>query len=168
MGCSRKLRQSGGAALLLLALTAALASCANSPRSVSVPAPNQPVAPGHDSPQAAVAGYVKGYENNKAKDICAYVAPPQAGYCSFLIGAKPRNSLTNWRIGNSRVRGDEAIVAVLTDKWCIAKICTGNSDPNQGLPQGNQGFEKAFDKTSNWLPAVSVVRVDGKWYVALA
>jgi hypothetical protein len=66
------------------------------------------------------------------------------------------------------IRNNEAIVVVTADKWCAAKTCLGNTDPNKGLPKHPRGFESAFAATSNAVPAVSVVRVDGKWYVALA
>jgi hypothetical protein len=159
--------------VLLLASVAALcASCGGGSATVSVPAPQQAVAPGYDSPQAAVAGYLTGYSDNDRKKICAYVAPPQEEYCNFLFGPSLDksldNSLTTWRLGDSLVRGNEAVVVVIADKWCIAKVCVANKDPKKGLPRTNRGFERAFDKTTNWLPAVSVVQVEGKWYVALA
>jgi hypothetical protein len=144
-----------------------LASCGGSPRTVSVPAPQGTVAPGYDSPQAAVAGYLAGHRSNDAKKACAYVAPPQTGFCNFLAGG-PKESLSAWRLGNAAVRGNEAIVVVMSDAWCFNKLCFHNNDPNNGLPKHARGFETAFDKTSNSLPAVSVVRVNGKWYVALA
>jgi len=145
-----------------------VASCGGSPRTVSVSAPQGAVAPGYDTPQAAVAGYLTGHRNNDPKQICAYVAPPQATFCDFIVGTAPKESLKPWRLGNAAVRGDRAIVVVMTDRWCIGKLCLGNNDPNRGLPPPNRRFDHAFDKTSNSLPAVSVVRVKGKWYVALA
>jgi hypothetical protein len=111
---------------------------------------------------------MSGYTNNDGKQICQYVAPAQAGLCQFLLGDAPDNKLTPWRIGNSAVRRNEAVVTVLADKWCVKKLCLHNDDPNNGLPNANKDFPHAFEKTSNSLPALSVVRVDGKWYVALA
>jgi hypothetical protein len=65
------------------------------------------------------------------------------------------------------VRGKEAIVVVVADKWCGGKACVSNHDPNKGLPSQTRGFGHAFDATSNALPAVAVVQISGKWYVAL-
>jgi hypothetical protein len=154
--------------LLAASIAVVVASCGNAPRTVAVPAPQQRVANGHDSPQAAVAGYLTGYGSNDPNVICDYVAPSQAESCRSLLGDAPHNSVEQWRIGDSLVRGNEAIVVVLSDRWCIAKICLGNDDPGKGLPRDEKDFERAFDSTSNWLPAVSVVRLHGKWYVALA
>jgi hypothetical protein len=156
------------AALLVASIAFAVASCGTPAHTVAVPMSKQQVANGHDSPQAAVAGYLTGYTSNDPSVICAYVVPVQEKSCLSLLGDAPHNSVTSWRIGNSLVRGNEAIVVVLSDRWCIAKICLGNSDPGKGLPRHEKDFEHAFDSTSNWLPAVSVVRVHGKWYVALA
>jgi hypothetical protein len=154
--------------LLVTSIAVVLASCGASPRTALVPPPQQPVATGYDSPQAAVAGYLTGYRNNDPNMICKYVVPKQAEFCRFLLGDSPHNSVAPWRIGNSLVRGNEAIVVVLSDRWCIVKICIGNDDPSKGLPRHKRNFERAFDAATNWLPAVSVVRLDGKWYVALA
>jgi hypothetical protein len=145
----------------------AIGACGgSSPRTVSVPAPQQQPAPGYDSPQAAATGYMTGYRKADDKMICKYVVPRQAGLCDFLVGGAVY-SLTPFRIGNSMVRGKEAIVVVVADKWCGGKACVHNQDPTKGLPRQAQGFEHAFDATSNALPAVAVVQVDGKWYVAL-
>jgi hypothetical protein len=145
----------------------AMASCGGgSPSAVLVPAPQQQPAPGYDSPQAAVAGYLTGYTKKNGNMICSYVAPVQDGVCRFLVAGTPYPLV--WRIGNSMVRGKEAIVVVLSDKWCAAGTCIRNTDASKGLPSNPRGFERAFDATRNLLPALSVVRVDGKWYVALA
>jgi hypothetical protein len=66
------------------------------------------------------------------------------------------------------VRGKEAIVNIVADKWCALNQCTHNADPNKGLPAQANDFERAFDSTPNGVPAVAVVQVNGKWYVALA
>jgi hypothetical protein len=167
MRCSRSFKGRRSGALVIISLAAALASCGGSPRTTFVSAPQQTVTPGHDSPQAAVAGYMAGYVDKDEKAVCEYVAPPQAGLCKFLVGGTVY-SLSPWRIGNSMIRKDEAIVVVIADKWCAAKVCVSNNDPNKGLPPRSGGFGAAFAATSNAVPSVSVVRVDGKWYVALA
>lgn len=167
MRCSRIINGRTKVMLIIVSSAVAIASCGGgSPRTVLVPAPQQQPAAGHDTPQAAVAGYMTGYQKRDDKMICDYVAPPQVGLCNFLVGGVTY-SLTPWRIGNSMVRGKEAIVVVVADKWCGGKACVRNNDPNKGLPQHPRGFEHAFDTASNALPAVAVVRVKGKWYVAL-
>jgi hypothetical protein len=168
MSGSGRIPKSAAIALMLAFVTVAFAACGGGTPTVALPAPQQTVAPGYDSPSAAVAGYVTGYDNSDSQQICAYVAPLQHEYCDFLFGNALRSSVTGWQLGNSLVRGDKAIVVVTADKWCIAKVCVGNRDPKKGLPNKNRGFENAFDKTTNWLPAVSVVELKGKWYVALA
>jgi hypothetical protein len=138
-------------------------------RTVSASAPQTAPAAGYDSPQAAVAGYLSGWVDKDVSKICAYVAPPQAGYCKYLVGGgSEKYSLTSWRIGNSMTRGNEAIVVVLSDSWCVGKFCFSNNDASKGLPPHTRGFEVAFEKTGTGLPALSVVRVKDKWYVALA
>jgi hypothetical protein len=167
MAKRQRIKMRTTAAVLVASATALLASCGGSPRAIKVAAP-QAVTPGYDSPQAAVAGYLTGSHGADKTQICSYVAPPQQGFCSFLVRTGPKQSLTPWRLGNSIVRGDKAIVVVMADKWCVGKICLTNSNPDGGLPQKLRGFEHAFDTTGNSLPALSVVRVKGRWYVALA
>jgi hypothetical protein len=77
-------------------------------------------------------------------------------------------SISQWSLGNSVVRGNEAIVAILADKWCAGTECIHNGDANKGLPQDPKGFEHAFDTTATAVPVVSVVNINNKWYVALA
>jgi hypothetical protein len=167
MRCSRIINGRTKVMLIIASGAVAIGSCGGaSPRTVLVPAPQQQPAPGHGSPQAAAAGYMTGYLKRDDKMICGYVAPPQVGLCNFLVGGATY-SLTPWRIGNSMVRGKEAIVVVVADSWCAGKVCIHNHDPNKGLPRQSQGFEHAFDATSNALPAVAVVQISGQWYVAL-
>jgi hypothetical protein len=167
MRCSRSINGRTKVMLVIASAAVAIASCGGgSPRTELVPAPQQQPAAGHDSPQAAAAGYMTGYLKGDDKMICEYVAPPQAGLCKFLVGGAVY-SLTPFRIGNSMVRDKEAIVVVVADKWCGGKACVQNQDPNKGLPRLPRGFEHAFDATSNALPAVAVVKINGQWYVAL-
>ena len=110
-----------------------------------------------------------GFANNDAAAICEYVVPSQRAVCSVM--AKAHYSVSPWRLGNSLVRGHEAIVVVVADKFCASTLCVKNPDPNRGLPHNrdsHQGFDHAFDATVAPLPANSVVRLNGKWYVALA
>ncbi len=112
---------------------------------------------------------MEGFANNDPAAICEYVVPAQRPVCNVM--AKAHYSVTNWRLGNSLVRGHEAIVVVLADKFCAAKLCVKNPDQNRGLPRkhdNSQSFDHAFDSTVAPLPANSVVRLKGKWYVALA
>jgi len=154
--------------VFLLSAMAALASCGGSKPTVSAPAPQNDVAPGYDSPQSAVAGYLSGWVRKDTATICSYVAPPQKGYCAYLVGGPTKYSLASWRIGDAMIRGDEAIVVIMSDSWCVAKFCFKNTDPRNGLPSTSAGFAHAFEKTSTGVPAVAVVRVHAKWYVALA
>ena len=167
MRCSRSINGRTKAMVVIASAAVAIAACGGgSPRVEFVPAPQQQPAPGHGSPQAAAAGYMTGYRNADDKMICAYVAPAQVGLCKFLVGGTVY-SLTPWRIGNSAVRGKEAIVVVVAASWCAGKVCVHNQDPTKGLPRQARGFEHAFDVTTNALPAVAVVQVDGQWYIAL-
>jgi len=167
MRCSRIINGRTKVMLLIAAGAVAIGSCGGStPRTVSVPAPQQQPAPGHDSPQAAAAGYMTGYRKADDKMICEYVAPSQVGLCNYLVGGVTY-SLTPLRIGSSMVRGKEAIVVVVADSWCAGKVCFHNQDPTKGLPRQARGFDHAFDAASNALPALAVVQVNGKWYVAL-
>jgi hypothetical protein len=169
MRCSESIKGRSKRLLLVAFVAVALASCGSSaPRAVLVPAPSQLPPPGHDSPQAAVAGYMAGYDTHDAPLVCSYVAPGQQGLCSFLVGSVASYSLANWRLGNSVVRGNEAIVTILADKWCAGRACTHNDDPNKGLPPHPAGFGHAFDVTPNAVPTVSVEKIKGKWYIALA
>jgi hypothetical protein len=167
MRCRRSIY--GRSKLLLLVAFAAvsLASCGGGPSTVVVPAPRLQPGPSHETPQAAVAGYLTGYELYNVGMVCTYVAPKQLPLCQYLVD-HGRFYLGNWSIGNSVVRGDEAIVAVLSNQWCVASVCLHNSDPNRGLPPDSQHFGRAFDVTPNAVPTVSVEKINGQWYVVLA
>jgi hypothetical protein len=168
MTCSRDIK--GRSFVLVFVAVAALflAACGSgSPRTVSVPAPDPLPSPSHESPQAAVAGYMTGYVQNNGEMVCEYVAPSQRSLCKHFVSSATY-SVSEWSLGNSVVRGNEAIVAILADKWCAGPACIHNTDANKGLPQDGHGFERAFDSTANAVPVVSVVDISDKWYVALA
>jgi hypothetical protein len=107
--------------------------------------------------------------------VCDYVVPTQRGLCQqqawvSTVSADP------WTIGNSLVRGGRAIVVVVTNAFCVKTIlgtvrtnyCLRNGDPNAGLPADTSHFWGAFDATFWPVPANSLVRLKGKWYIALA
>jgi hypothetical protein len=169
MRCSRSIKGRSKRLLLVAFVAVAVASCGSSdPRAVLVRPTQQQPSPGHDTPGAAVSGYMAGYDTHDAPMVCEYVAPGQRGLCGFLVGTGQKYSIANWRLGNSVVRGNEAIVTILADKWCAGRACTNNSDPNKGLPAHTAGFGHAFDVTPNAVPTVSVEKIKGKWYVVLA
>jgi hypothetical protein len=163
LGASRGKRIGSVAALLVITL----ASCGGSARMVLLP-PAENVAPGHDSPQAAVAGFMSGFAKNDVNAICEYVAPAQTAVCKQTVAQSGGYTLTPWRLGYSMVRGNKAIVVVVAEKMCAAKACISNADVRKGLPPNQRNFEHAFEATVFPLPANSLVRLRGKWYVALA
>lgn len=142
-----------------IALVLALASCGGSGSSGSTPAP------GHDSPQAAVMGLIRGLAAHDANATCGYFVPAEQTACH---GTDLPTTTGSVKIGHTAISGDKALVVVMSSKYCIADQCLSNNDPAKGLPTGGTTFDQAYQATQNNQndPTTPCQRVNGKWYVA--
>lgn len=142
-----------------VALVLALASCGSGGSSGSTPAP------GHDSPQAAVMGLIRGLADHNTAAACGYFVPDEQTVCRGTDLPKATGTV---KIGHTAISGDKALVVVMSSKYCIADQCVSNNDPGKGLPTGGTTFDRAYQATQNNQndPTTPCQRVNGKWYVA--
>ncbi len=128
-------------------------------------------APGHDSPQAVLAGFIQAIKGKNLQSLCQYVAPASQSQCRSSLGAVKSGSITveGASIGNVSRQGNRALVVLIADKYCAGGKCYSNHDPNAGLPRGSETFNAAWSKAQTGTsqdPAAPVQMVNGKWYLA--
>lgn len=140
------------------ALVLAAASCGGSASSGSTPAP------GHGSPQAAVMGLIRGLAAHDTSAACDYFVPAEQSACHGTQLPATTGTVT---IGHTAVKGDRALVVVMSSKYCVGNQCLSNSDSTKGLPSGSTTFDQAYQATQNNQndPTTPCQRVNGKWYV---
>jgi MFS family permease len=128
---------------------------------------------GHDSPAAAVSGFIGDSLLGAYKGLCGYYLPSEQDWC---LQHEPhgRAESGSAAIGEVVVHGTRAIVAVV-GRICVLKApaqsgppCLSNSSPYISLSRGTS-FAEAFNKASMasyrglmW----SCEEVHGAWYVA--
>lgn len=155
----------GAAAVAGLALL--LASCSSS-------GGTSPSA-SHGSPAGAISGYLLALSNSHNSSACGWVAPNEQSACQSLI-ADISVHQSGFTIGNTYTDGNQALVAVIANNFCItesstttSEACHSNSDKSAGLPSSNAGFASAYSDSfsNNASPDAAAVEVDGQWYAAL-
>jgi len=133
------------------------------------------VSPGHGSPKAAADGFFAGLENSgSASTACSYLIPSQQQGCQQVLSEAHLRVTGSFSFGNQVINGNEAIV-VLTGNACVtadadattSSECTGNSDPNTGLPSGGVSFADAYSTAlgASSFASIACVKVNGQWYV---
>ncbi len=161
----------GGIVVALLGL-ATLASCSSGGGGVL----SGGATPGHDSPKAAVAGFLSGVTSG-GSGLCPYVDPSDQSDCTSELG-EVHTSLTGaYTIANDAIQGDEALVAV-TGSVCISfsagttatSTCGHNSDSSAGLPTSTGGFQQAYESaveaSGDNDSTIPCIEVGGSWYVS--
>ena len=134
-------------------------------QSETVRLPEAP-AVGHDSPRAAVAGFLQGLAAGDPFRACDYVDPDQQGNC--LSGFNGTQSISGqWSVGEQVIRHHSALVVGLFDHFCVESECETNTDPRAGLATAADDFANAFEHAQQLGKNVVVACVwsDGKWYV---
>lgn len=123
-------------------------------------------APGHDSPRAAVAGFLHGLVSGDPMQACDYVDPDQQGNCLTGFGEAPPTS-GQWSVGAQLVRHHSALVVGLFEHFCIGSQCQTNTDPNAGLAAATNDFDAAYEQAQQpgKTADVAVVWTQGKWYI---
>jgi hypothetical protein len=147
---------------ILMVMTFALAACAGGSKSSG-----RTVAPGYGSPEAAVAGFFTGIAQNQSSITCSYVDPSGQAACPDALNSTAV-SVGHWSIGKSFVLGDQALVVVVADKYCVALQCGSNSNPSKDLPHDNADFARAYTASADSgvsNPTVQCIQVNGQWYV---
>jgi hypothetical protein len=153
-------------------VAAAAAACGGGSGRAQPPAP--PPAPGHQSPQAATVGFIRGLAAG-AKDACVYVAPQNLVPCASAFPASTTFSIANLGIGATTTRGTQAVVTV-TGKFCTTQTgqttCATNINQTTGQPRGNTAaaFATAYHpavQESIGHRAIPCLSIGGQWYVDL-
>ena len=156
--------------LLVAAAVLSVAGCrtqATLDQSATVRLPAAP-ASGHDSPRAAVAGFLQGLAAGDPFRACDYVDPDQQGNC--LSGFNGTQAITGqWSVGDQVVRHHSALVVGLFDHFCVDKQCETNTDPRAGLATAADDFAGAFEHAQELgkNTVVACVWSDGRWYVEI-
>lgn len=135
---------------------------------ISAPAPSGSVVPGHDTPEAAAAGYLTAIYAGNHADLCTYLAPSaQADCASAVPQASPHPYTGSFVIHGSVIVNGKALVEV-TGKECTSGGCMSNTDPANGMPGGSVTFQQAYDAAivNGGFSPVICVKVSGKWYIA--
>ena len=151
---------------------------------VTVTAPG-PVAPGHGSPGAALAGYLAALSANDPATACSYLDAGLGAQCSEPSGQSARNRLpygVSVKIGYVAIGGTRALVGY-TGKLCspgatplpgATPECTANTDP-AAIFSARDSFAALWTRVTNPVsggtPAYTLlpcVESGGKWYVGSA
>lgn len=126
------------------------------------------IAPGHGTPEDAVAGLIQAELADNSTLVCSYLVPSSQATCDQQAQQQPLPAFT----GNPTVAGgitsaSEALVSV-TGNICVAGgACAGNSDPGQGMPDVGvtfaQAYEQALSNGGSFSP-VPCIEENGMWY----
>ena len=136
-------------------------------------------APGHDSPGAAMDGYVSALNARTLTRACRYFPPSAQAACrAEMAMARSGSSLPTIRdfaLGYVAVDGDRALVGA-TGTFCLpdqTPACSSNDDPaaifSAGKPFSELWAESvAADNattTTNSYSLAPCVEVGNKWYI---
>lgn len=126
------------------------------------------IAPGHGTPEDAVAGLIQAELADNSSLVCSYLVPSSQATCDQQAQQQPLPAFT----GNPTVAGgitsaSEALVSV-TGSICVAGgACAGNSDPGQGMPDVGvtfaQAYEQALESSGSFSP-IPCIEENGMWY----
>lgn len=140
-----------------------LAGCSGSSNSSQSTTTSPLPAPGHGSPQAAVAGFSAGTKAHDLSVACQYVVPMSQSQCVKQTSLSATGSLS---LGHTTIQGDQAIVTLVTAHYCVQGSCHSNSNAMAGQPTGSTSFNEAFQKAASTGGAGQPCqRVNGLWYV---
>jgi hypothetical protein len=113
-----------------------------------------------------VANFVNGLEKHDTTVACASYQKNVRKQC---VENLPKDAtVEGFKVGNSMVDGNKALVVILADKLCLGGDCLTNHDPNKGLPSSTDGFAKAYkaaQKGGSTDPRVPLVKVGDTWYI---
>jgi hypothetical protein len=144
---------------------AALTGCHSNATASRVSFPAAP-APGHNSPRAAVAGFLHGIASVDPGSSCDYVEPDSQGNCLEAFGdIEPATG--TWSVGKAVTQHNSAIVVGLFSRFCINTECRTNENPRAGLPS-SADFDSAYTTAQGASPTTIACRFrHGKWYLVI-
>jgi hypothetical protein len=167
------MRRGGLVAFVIVAQ--GLAGCSSGGGGLLGPQSSSGTQAGHDSPKAAVIGFLTDLKT--AGDAwCSYLDPADQSTCRQGSEEVQIKLNGNFSIGNDAIQAEEALVAV-TGNLCVSEsgdvttpttACQSNNDPNTGLPPGAGTFAQAYaaaTSSSSNDTTVPCIEVNGSWYV---
>jgi len=141
-------------------------------KGVTVTGPEQ-VAPGHESPGAALAGLVTGLSSTDPAAACGYMIAGSVTQCEAQLSRAPRSQLphfASFRIGYVATSGTHALVGY-TGKICSPgdkPECSANNDPAAVFSAGSTfavlWFERVDSISNSGYQLLPCAEVGGKWY----
>jgi hypothetical protein len=136
----------------------------------------QSTAPGHDSPGAAVQGYVANFFGTKdVAAACDYVDPGAQGECKSSITQVPSSTQRPYAqhagLGYVATDGTQALVGT-TGTFCIpgsTPECTTNNDPaaifSSRKPFATLWSQALAATSSDSYALVPCIDINGHWYI---
>ena len=126
------------------------------------------VAPGHESPAAAFAGWLDAAAVGRTAAACTYALPSQQQTCPRTMASVattlPQGPI---HVGDTYVQRNEALVS-LVGTICTNDDCRSNSNRRLGLPGNDAGFAGAYLQAVNTdILTEGCQKVGGRWYVDL-
>jgi hypothetical protein len=117
---------------------------------------------GHESPQAAVKGFIGDSLQSKWAGMCSYEIPSEQSGCNSTM---PSEQTGYMAVGNAITEGGQALVPT-SGTVCKYNACT--TIEGNGIPAGTPfqaAYLQATNRTSQLANFVACKEVDGKWYV---
>jgi hypothetical protein len=135
------------------------------------------VTPGHDSPGAAVLGYVNSLTDKDPKAACGYAEPSEQSACASSFAQASKDQLPygrNMVIGYVATHGTQALVGI-TGTLCSPGSkpeCATNTNPAAVLSSGKSfaslwSQAQSSSSSSNSYAPAPCVEVSGKWYLGV-
>lgn len=120
--------------------------------------------PSISSPDKVVVAVVNDLATGNYADICRHILRSPSQPCH--TGSANSWKVSGFKVGNSSVQGDRALVVVTADRVCVLGTCAANHNPNLGLPHGSTTFDQAWLRSTSGLAFFTgaVQRVRGVWY----
>jgi hypothetical protein len=128
------------------------------------------VAPGHATPEAAVAGVIQYEQSGQVAQSCQYVEPAVQSSCAQAATQVSAPPITSVRvtIAWAVISGRYALVEVTGQTCTSATACLRNSNPDYNMPVGGNFmtiYNKQLNTIGDTLSPVPCIRVNNLWYV---
>jgi hypothetical protein len=126
------------------------------------------IAPGHATPEEAVAGFVHADFSGNTAAACSYFEPAVQAACRGAQITAPTGHLSIVGVVTS---GNQALVEVTGQVCQSGNPCQANTDASTGMPTGSLSFTQAYNKVltgianGGGVSPVPCIEVNGKWYV---
>ena len=126
------------------------------------------IAPGHATPEEAVAGFVRADFSGNTTVACSYFEPAVQSACKGAHITAPTGHLSVVGVVTS---GNQALVEVTGQVCQSGNGCQTNNDASTGMPNGSLSFTQAYNKVltgianGGGVSPVPCIEVNGKWYV---